>query len=860
VSDSPSLGSAVTGIPVSSSPSIAGHRFASGTSIAGRYRIVALLGRGGMGEVYRADDLVLGQSVALKFLPVDTARDQQWLERFRGEVRAARLVSHPNVCRVHDIGEFDGQPFLSMEYVDGEDLASLLRRIGRLPPDKALDVARQLCAGLAAAHQQGVIHRDLKPANVMLDARGQVRITDFGLAGIPDPKTSDIAGTPAYMAPELFAGGTASVRSDLYALGLVLYEVFSGRQAIVAATLAELRLRHSETTPASLRGLISDIDPSVDRIVQQCLAKDPAERPASALAVSAALPGGDPIAAALARGETPSPSAVAAAGNSVSISPALALACLVGLLTSLAVIVLLAADIQVTRLVPLDKPPVVLTQDARDILTRLGHQTTDHTATGFGTTRYLALIRERDQSPNRWERLRSLEPPGMTFWYRQSPSLLTRESFFLAGEVTLAEPPLTTPGTIAVVVDPRGRLRFLSAALLPTEVSASRPPFDWNRAFAEAGLDPAAFTSQPSTFVPPVYAEGRRAWNGSYPSQPDVPLRIEAAEFAGRLVYFEVFDADVEVPLVERQRRADRGLMGMNVVRLPVLMIIALALGAVLLARRHASNGRGDVAGAKRLGAVLGALSIAAGALRSTEASFDVLSAVVARGLLLAATVAIAYVALEPFLRRHWPTTMISWSRLLSGRWRDPLVARDLLVGLCAGAMIAVLGTFFSLAPRLFGSPPDLLSPGPIVQSLRGVRFSAATLLSGAGAFVLMSLWMVLLFFVLSQVLRRRWLAMAVFLLAVAGFMSATQDALTVAYALLVAVVILGVLLRFGLLALLVSPLTTGIGMTTLTLDTSSWYAPASWMVLLIYAGLAMYAYRLALAGRPAFGRSLLDD
>ena len=174
--------------------------------------------------------------------------------------------------------------------------------------------------------------------------------------------------------------------------------------------------------------------------------------------------------------------------------------------------------------------------------------------------------------------------------------------------------------------------------------------------------------------------------------------------------------------------------------------------------------------------------------------------------------------------------------------------------------MIAVLGTLVSLAPRLFGLAPDLMPTGPIVQSLRGVRFSAATLLSGAGAFVLMSLWMVLVFFVLSQILRR-WLATAVFLLAViVVFTWATQDPLTVGYALLVSLIILGVLLRFGLLALLVSPLTTGIGMTTLTLDTSSWYAPASWMVLLIYAGLALYAYRLALAGRPAFGRSLFDD
>ena len=147
-------------------------RFLPGDVLAGRYRIVELLGRGGMGEVYRADDLKLGQPVALKFLPRDAAGRRDRLERFHAEVRMARQVSHPNVCRVYDIGEVDGQLFLSMEYVDGEDLASLLRRIGRLPPDKALEIARQICAGLAAAHESGVLHRDLKPANIMLDGRG----------------------------------------------------------------------------------------------------------------------------------------------------------------------------------------------------------------------------------------------------------------------------------------------------------------------------------------------------------------------------------------------------------------------------------------------------------------------------------------------------------------------------------------------------------------------------------------------------------------------------------------------------------------------------------------------------------------
>src|ERR1043166_663066 len=139
-----------------------------GTIIASRYRIVSLLGRGGMGEVYRADDLRLGQPVALKFVTVG-ANDRRAIERLYSEVRIGRQVSHPNVCRLHDIVEADGLRFIAMEYVDGEDLASLLRRVGRLPATKGVEVAREIASGLAAAHDRGIIHRDLKPGNVMID-------------------------------------------------------------------------------------------------------------------------------------------------------------------------------------------------------------------------------------------------------------------------------------------------------------------------------------------------------------------------------------------------------------------------------------------------------------------------------------------------------------------------------------------------------------------------------------------------------------------------------------------------------------------------------------------------------------------
>ena len=213
--------------------------FAPGAIIAGRYRLVSLLGRGGMGEVYRADDLTLDQTVALKFLSADVASDSDRLAQFHAELRIARQVSHKNVCRLYDLGDHEGRRFLTMEYVDGEDLATLLRRIGRLPHDKAVEIARQLCAGIAAAHERGVLHRDLKPANVMIDGDGNVRITDFGLAVAAGDVNASRAGTPQYMAPEQLTGGTASVRSDLYALGLILFEMFTGKRVFEAKTFNE---------------------------------------------------------------------------------------------------------------------------------------------------------------------------------------------------------------------------------------------------------------------------------------------------------------------------------------------------------------------------------------------------------------------------------------------------------------------------------------------------------------------------------------------------------------------------------------------------------------------------------------------
>src|SRR5262245_22705584 len=391
-----------------------------------------MLGRGGMGEVYRADDLTLNQPVALKFLPETVAADELHLAQFHNELRIARQVSHKNVCRLYDLGEADGRRFLTMEYIDGEDLASLLRRIGRIPQDKAIDLARQLCGGLAAAHDRQVLHRDLKPANVMVDGQGNVRITDFGLAVAAGDTDAIRAGTPQYMAPELLAAeaagdgvlapAQATVKSDLYALGLVLFEIFTGKRAFEAKTLADLIKAHDSAvmTPSSV---VRDLDPAVERVIMRCLERDPARRPASALAVAASLPGGDPLAAALAAGETPSPDVLVAAAESEAMPVGRGLSLLALLGACIALYFVLAPSATMADLVALEKAPAVLADRAQQIIHEFGYADTPvDSAHSFGIPPdYPRWLVNTDDTANRWSPRRVAKGPGLIFWYRDSP-------------------------------------------------------------------------------------------------------------------------------------------------------------------------------------------------------------------------------------------------------------------------------------------------------------------------------------------------------------------------------------------------------------------------------------------------------
>ncbi len=256
-------------------------RFVPGYVLAGRYRMIARLGKGGMGEVWRADDLVLGTPVALKLI---YSADPEGRKSILNEARLARQITHPAVCRVFDVGESEGEVFYSMELIAGEDLATLLRRLGRLPSEKVIDIGLQLCDGLAAAHGQGILHRDLKPANVLIDEDGFVRITDFGIA-VPREGSGQqqVIGTPGYMAPEQL--GTAiplSERTDIYALGLILYELLVGRQAF------ESRFE-VQRQPPKPSAVIADVDPQLERAIVRAIAHDPRDRPASVLELSSLL-------------------------------------------------------------------------------------------------------------------------------------------------------------------------------------------------------------------------------------------------------------------------------------------------------------------------------------------------------------------------------------------------------------------------------------------------------------------------------------------------------------------------------------------------------------------------------------------
>jgi serine/threonine-protein kinase len=836
------------------------HGFSPGTVLAGRYRIVALVGRGGMGEVYRADDLTLGQPVALKFLPSCLEHDPAARERLLAEVRNARTVSHPNVCRVYDIDDVDGRAFLTMEYIDGEDLASLLRRIGRLPAPKALAVARQLCAGLAAAHDKGVLHRDLKPANVMIDGRGQARITDFGLAvaatsaGTP----GDAAGTVAYMAPERFTGRPATVQSDLYALGLILYETCTGHAPFKASTIAEWQHAHSSSTPSTPSSHVSDIEPAVELVILRCLEKDPARRPASAAQVAAALPGGDPLAAAIAAGETPSPELVAASGQEGTLPRWQAWAWLAACLLALVLIPLNFIPFRLTEHVSMDLSPDALQARARETLRDLGYgYHAGNSAWWFRTDdAYLERVNRMRPSEATVE-LRTAVPGPLVFCFRQSPA----EHTPLANVVTEYDP-APEPGDAYVELDLRGRLVTLRVKPpLYGEAQASSR-VDWTPLFAAAHLGaPDAFAPVPPAWWPDAAVDVREAREGMYCGQK---VRVEAAARSGRAVFFRLLPPWIVPPAASPSANAAAAAE----VAWTAMMKVTGWFSLVVLAGfayRNLRLGRGDRTGARRL-SIAAAATLALSLALESHASSATLYFTVAVGLFAGFGTWVCYLGFEPAVRRTWPHLLIASTRLLDLRWRDPLVGRALLAGVLVGLIYEVEASV--AIHRLLNLPAG--APTEFADFTVG---GAASFLSQQArafpvALVFTSVFLGLLF-VVRLIARRTDVAWVVYGLLFVGWtylaLRASRPAtmnplLALGFAALFAFLMVWLLWKHGALAF-----ATGYFVTLLTqnspwtLDMSRWYAWRQWVAVVMIAALAIWGFRNVLGKQSAFPSGALD-
>ena len=783
-------------------------------------------------------------------------------------------MSHANVCRVYDVGEFDGRLFITMEYVDGEDLAVLLRRIGRLPEDKGLEIARQICAGLAAAHERGVLHRDLKPANIMLDGAGKVRIMDFGLAAVGE--VTDIrAGTPAYMAPEQLGGREVTVRSDIYALGLVLYEIFTGRRAFEAKTLSELIEQHQSGTITAPTGIVKTLDPAIEAAVMRCLEREPARRPASAIRVSASLPGGDPLAAALAAGETPSPEMVAAAGGDTAlVSP------LTGTLWLAATVVLVLAmaglagrHSLLARIGP-TKPAAVLADRAEELRQSLGftEPAVDHASGFVHDEAYLRWAVEQSSDASRWSALPSGRPAALRFWYRTSPRPLLTIS--KNSPVGLSDPPLQLNGMTTAVLDMKGRLLRFEAAppQVETAAAAPAPRVDWGKLFAAAGLDLAAFVDAAPSRTPSTFADERKAWTGTLPGTT-IAVKIEAAGYRGRPMQFEIVAP--WTPAARDPGRANRP-GGNN-----AIFIYVLLAGAAYAAWRNVRRGRADMAGAFRLAAftffLILSIWIIGQHVEDVADEQQRFFTSVGLALFIAAALYLLYLGLEPFVRRSWPTMLVGWSRLLAGRIRDPLIGRDVLVGAAMGASLALLNLATDVLPPMVGMPPPtphLTDLGPLLNA----RSVILTILASVNAGLQNALITVFEFAVLRALFEwvtqsgarwsaKRWkwgerLAMSdrtservfiVLCISVFGLNSylgsgpAGPRLIAAAYQVIATAVTLVVLLRVGIFA---SAIMFAVNFLLLrmplTLDGNAVYATSAWVAIAASIGLAAAGLWLA--------------
>jgi serine/threonine-protein kinase len=535
-----------------------------------------------------------------------------------------------------------------------------------------------------------VLHRDIKPSNIMLDGRGRVRLMDFGLS-VPRGEfvAGEVVGTAAYMAPEQLAGDRATEQTDLYALGVVLYELFTGHRLFAVRSIDE-RVLAGYKTPIPEEAF-RDLDPTVGRVIRSCLQSNPAARPAAASVVAAALPGGDQLMAAVAQGRLLEPEVVAAAGEKVRRHPAVAWSILG---VTMIMLVGVAARIgAVTQIQPssLPKPPEALVERAREILAFTNDRGSRGDSDAWSEPELVSTAARRPSNA-RVSRFR--------FIYRQSPTHLVPRG--LSGTVSDLDPAVDLPGIAPVTVDASGQLIKLVAVPSDQESPVKPSAADWASLFNAAGLNLAEFDMVESHHAAPIAHDRDLAWR-LRAGEGTVSI-VTAATMHGSPVYFEVREdsASIEGP----RSATGRGPAAEAFV---LIMTVLLSAVAALMARVNLRREASDREGARRLGAFVLVSSLVAGvsqAHHARVATDEVLlfMSLAGRALLLACLVWLIYLALEPGVRRLWPHTLITWTRVMSGRVRDPLVGRDVLIGVALGVTLIGVRVAVTDEPALNGA------------------------------------------------------------------------------------------------------------------------------------------------------------
>jgi hypothetical protein len=644
----------------------------------------------------------------------------------------------------------------------------------------------------------------------------------------------------------------------------VLYELFTGKRVYETQTIHELIELHDKSAPATPSSHVRDIDPLAERVILRCLEKDPKARPASAVQVALALPGGDPLQAALAMGETPSPEMVAASGEKTGLRPAIAMASLASVIAGLITFAFLSNKVNWPAQLLGENSPDALAHKARDIIHRLRY-TDRATDSAFGISEngdYRRYIEQNDRSVSRWNQITRTQPAAIYFWYRESPWYLEAGRWDSGGRVSEADPPWNVPGVVNLRLDPLGRLLFFSA--VPPRVdqdNGSLPPPDWTSLFAAAGLDPAHFSKTEPKWTPLAAFDTRAAWTGGYPDQPDIPLRIEAAAYRGKPVYFVLLGSWSGPGRMQEDQQSTGQRVALTII---LCLICGILLGAVLLARYNFRQGRGDRRGALRLALFVFAARMlgwlfGASHVPTFNEVFLFFELAVSQALLAAGVLWLLYIALERFVRRRWPATIISWSRALSGGLRDPLVGRDVLVGVLFGIAKALIPVVENLVRLRLDAAPQ----GSARDGWLSARYLIAENLDGISVTLFIALAFVFLLFLLSALTRRRWLAAIIFVLIILAptLFGGSNPMITGPFVLLFNATTVIILLRFGL-----ATLATGVFVSNLlfnlpiTTDFSAWYTGSALAVLLVVLAIAGYAFHTSLGRQQVFAGKLLEE